>query len=58
MVPSIRRSAVLLAATRREYVPIGSTSASMPPTVAASNTADRLASDMSASEVNNEKTGE
>jgi hypothetical protein len=36
-VPAIRRLAQLLAATRRKYIPVGSTSASMPPTVATSN---------------------
>lgn len=48
-VPANRRSTVLFATTRRAFseikgVPIGSEASSMTPTVAANNTADRLAS--------------
>ena len=41
-VPPIRRFALLFATTRREYIPIGSVSASMPTTVAANSKANRL----------------
>ena len=46
-VPCDRQSADSMATTRREYIPIGSEPASMPATVAAIESADRLSSDVS-----------